>query len=146
MGTTYAEMYVHLVWTTSGRAPVIAADVERPLYAAMAEKCREFRCPPLAIGGMADHVHLLVALAPTIAVATLVKEIKGSSAHLISHRLAPDAVFRWQPGYGAFTLRKADMSTVRRYVLSQKEHHGKQTICAEWEQIDDANPRKQAMT
>jgi len=142
MSATYVDMVVHLVWGTFGRAPTISENIEKPLYAAMAEKCRELRCPPLAIGGVADHVHLLVALSPTIAVATLVKELKGASAHLITHRLTPDTLFRWQTGYGVFTLRKSDTPTVRRYVLDQKEHHDKDTICAEWEQFDAIHSHK----
>jgi len=146
MSATYVEMYVHLVWGTFGRAATISASIEKPLYAAMADKCRELRCPPLAIGGLADHVHLLVALSPTIAVATLVKDLKGSSAHLITHRLTPDTLFRWQTGYGAFTLRKSDTPTVRRYVLDQKEHHDKGTIRAALEQFDAGHSHKERTT
>ena len=98
MSAPFADLFVHLVWSTFGRAPWISERLEKPLYAAIADKCRELRCPPLAIGGIADHVHLLIALSPTIAIAKLVKEVKGSSAHLVTHRLSPDAVFRWQGG------------------------------------------------
>jgi putative transposase len=146
MGATYADMFLHLVWGTFARAPSISESIEGALYAAMAEKCRELRCPPLAIGGVTDHVHLLVALSPTVAVATLVKEIKGASAHLVTHRLAPGTVFRWQTGYGAFTLRKSDTPTVRRYVLDQKKHHGRDTTCSEWEQFEDDHLHKVKMT
>jgi REP element-mobilizing transposase RayT len=144
MSATYADLFVHWVWGTFARAPTLSASIEGPLYAAMAEKCRELRCPPIAIGGMADHLHVLLALSPTIAVATLVKEIKGASAHLITHRLAPDTLFRWQTGYGAFTLRKSDTPTVRRYVLNQKEHHEKKTTNTEWEHFDAIASHKQA--
>ena len=98
MSAAYADLFVHSVWGTFARTSVVSASIERPLYAAIAEKCRELRCAPLAIGGMTDHIHLLAALSPTVAVATLVKEIKGASAHLVTHRLAPDTVFRWQTG------------------------------------------------
>ena len=136
MSAAYADLFVHLIWATFGRAAWISESIEKPLYAAMADKGRELRCPPLAIGGIADHVHLLVALSPAVAVATLVKEIKGASAHLITHRLAPDAIFRWQTGYGAFSLRKDDTSTVRRYILHQKEHHASKTLRPEWERFE----------
>ena len=139
MSATFGDLYVHLVWSTFGRAPWISERIEKPLYAAIAEKCRELRCPPLTIGGIADHVHLLIALSPAIAIATLVKEVKGSSAHLVTHRLSPDTVFRWQGGYGAFTLRKEDTPTVRRYILHQKTHHDTNTLCSEWEPSDAAD-------
>ena len=139
MSATFADLYVHLVWATFGRAPWISERIEKPLYAAIAGKCRELRCPPLAIGGMADHVHLLIALSPAIAIATLVKEVKGSSAHLVTHRLSPDTTFRWQGGYGAFTLRKEDMPAVRSYILHQKTHHDTNRLSLEWEPADAAD-------
>lgn len=145
MSARYSDLFVHLVWGTFARAPTLSASIEGPLYAAMASRCRELRCLPLAIGGMTDHVHLLIALSPTIAIANLVKEIKGSSAHLVTHRLAPGAVFRWQSGYGAFTLRKSDMPTVRRYVLHQKEHHKSKTIHGEWEPFDAVSSHMQSI-
>ena len=145
MSATYADLFVPLVWGTYARTPTISASIERPLYGTIAEKCRELRCPPLAIGGMADHVHLLIALSPAVAVATLVKEIKGASAHLVTHRLAPDSVFRWQTGYGAFPLRKSDMPTVRHDVLHQKEHHERKAINAEWEPSDATSCHRQSM-
>lgn len=143
MSSTFADLYVHLVWTTFRRSPWISEHLEKPLYAAMAEKCRELRCPPLAIGGVAGHVHLLVALSPSIAIAKLVKEVKGSSAHLVTHRLSPDTAFQWQGGYGAFTLRKDDAPAVRRYILHQKTHHDKKTIALEWEPFDAADVHEQ---
>jgi REP element-mobilizing transposase RayT len=86
---------------------------------------------------MPDHVHLLVALAPTVSVARLVQQLKGSSAHFVAHILTPDAPFRWQGGYGAFTLRKADAPIVRRYVLGQKEHHAKRSLQPDWELTEE---------
>ena len=136
MSATFADLYVHVVWSTFGRAPWISEGIEKPLYAAMADKCRELRCPPLAIGGMPDHVHLLIGLSPAIAIATLVKEVKGSAAHLVTHRLSPDTPFRWQGGYGAFTLRKEDTSVVRRYILHQKAHHSTNALTHPWEPFD----------
>ncbi|MBK9263282.1 MAG: IS200/IS605 family transposase [Polyangiaceae bacterium] len=133
MSKTFTELFVHVVWGTFRRTPWIAESVEKPLYAAMSEKCREIGCVPMALGGTSDHVHMLAALTPTMAVATFVKEIKGASAYIISHGLLPNTGFRWQEGYGAFTLRKTDLPTVRNYVLQQKEHHGVHTIAPAWE-------------
>lgn len=59
-----------------------------------AEKCRQLKCLPLEIGGVADHV--LTRLHPTVAVAELVKEIKGASSHLVTHQVLPGEFFKWQ--------------------------------------------------
>jgi putative transposase len=97
--------------------------VEEALHAAMTAKCRALGCPPIAVGGVEDHVHLLVSLDPAMNVAKLVKDVKGSSSHLMTHGLAQGSQFRWQSGYGAFSLRHDDVPTVRRYIAQQKEHH-----------------------
>src|SRR4051794_16308815 len=96
VSASYADLFVHLVWATAGRKPWIFASVEGALFAAITAKCRALRCPPIAVGGVADHVHLLVALSPAVAVATLMREVKGGTSHLMTHDLLPGTEFRWQ--------------------------------------------------
>jgi REP element-mobilizing transposase RayT len=107
--------------------------MESRLYAAIAKKCRKFKCVPLAIGGLEDHVHSLVRLHTTVAIATLVKEVKGSSSHLVTHEIAPGEFFKWQGSYGAFTLRKSEVPEVQAYIENQKEHHAEGTVWDVWE-------------
>ena len=82
MRSPYTQLYLHIVWATWDRLPLITETIKPRLNAAIAEKCRELKCVPLAVGGIADHVHLLVRLHTTVAVATLAKEVKGASSHL----------------------------------------------------------------
>ncbi len=83
MRSPYTQLYLHIVWATWDWLPLITEQVRPRLYAAIAGKCRELKCVPLAIGGIADHVHLLVRLHTTVAVATLAKEVKGASGHIL---------------------------------------------------------------
>ena len=83
MCAPYIQRYLHLVWVTWDRLPLIDDEIRGRLHAAIAEKCRELECVPLAIGGVAEHVHLLVRLHSTVAVITLVKETKRSSSHMV---------------------------------------------------------------
>ncbi len=117
------RLYVHIVWATWDRIPLITPDLEAAIYAVIANKYQQLQCLPIAIGGIEDHVHLLVRLHPSASVSTLVKEVKGASSHLVITMLMPGHGFRWQGGYGAFTLAPPDTKRVRSYVLSQKEHH-----------------------
>ena len=130
----YTQLYLHMVWATWDRLPLITGIIEPRLYASIAEKCRELKCVPLAIGGTADHVHLLVRLHTTVAVADLVKGVKGSSSHLVTHEITPGEFFKWQGSYGAFTLRKEDIPKVKAYVEAQKEHHAVGNVWEKWEQ------------
>jgi REP element-mobilizing transposase RayT len=78
-----------------------------------------------------DHVHLLVRLHPSIAVARLMAEVKGFSSHAVTSR------FRWQRGYGAFSVSFDDLPAVESYIRNQKRHHELQAIEPELEPIDD---------
>jgi len=79
---------------------------------------------------------LLVRLPTTLAVATLLKEAKGASPHLVTHEITPDKFFKWQGAYGAFTLAKADVPRVTDYIRNQKAHHAAQTVWADWERCE----------
>ncbi|HZQ08291.1 MAG TPA: IS200/IS605 family transposase [Anaerolineae bacterium] len=136
MREPFTQLYLHLVWTTWDRAPLVTPSVEKRLYGTILDKCRELKCLPIRIGGIEDHVHLLVRLHTTIAVATLVKEVKGSSSHLMTHEITPGEFFKWQGAYGAFTLRRDDVPVVKDYILNQKEHHGSGTVREEWEKSE----------
>lgn len=135
MRAPYTQLYVHLVWATWDRLPLITDQIEDRVYAAIAEKCRQLKCVPLEIGGIADHVHVLTRLHPTVAVAELVKEIKGASSHLVTHQILPGEFFKWQGAYGAFTLRKEDVPQVKAYIENQKQHHAEQRLQEDWEQM-----------
>jgi putative transposase len=132
----YVVLYVHLVWATWDRLPLITPELEPRLYGFIPKKCSELRCRALAAGGAADHVHVLAELHPTVAVATLVKEIKGASAHLITQEVAGTVSFRWQRGYGAFTLRRDDIDRIADYVRNQKRHHAASALLSDLERID----------
>jgi REP element-mobilizing transposase RayT len=136
MREPFTQLYLHMVWATWDRLPLIIPAIRPRLYAAVAEKCREFKSVPLAIGGISDHAHLLVRFHPTVAVATLAKEVKGSSSHLVTHEIRPGSFFKWQGGYGAFTVRKEDVPIVQAYIEGQEQHHRSGNLWMPWEQTN----------
>lgn len=134
MRAPFTQLYIHCVWATWDRRPLVTSTVEQAVYASILDKCGELHAHPLAIGGMPDHVHLLVRLPTTLAVSRLLKEVKGTTSHLVTHVLKPGEFFKWQGGYGAFTLGKDQASAVRSYIERQREHHADRTVLMEWEQ------------
>jgi REP element-mobilizing transposase RayT len=134
---SYSELYVHLVWSTYARNHLIGPLFEADLWAAIGEKCRDAGGVPVQIGGMPDHVHVLLSYGPALAVSRLVWELKGASSHHMAHRIAPGRPFRWQEGYGAFSVRKADAGTVASYIRNQRAHHTARTIDPAWERSGD---------
>ena len=129
-GSCHRELYVHLVWATRQRAKVIPKRFEGTLWAAIADEARRCGCGCLAVGGMPDHIHALIELSPVYSVAEVVKQIKGSTSHLMTRKFHP---LRWQEGYGAFTLRKREVPDVVRYIVNQPAHHRDRTTCPTWE-------------
>lgn len=136
MREPFAQLYLHCVWSTWDRLPLITPQVDRRLYGAIIAKCRELKCIPIRIGGGQDHLHLLVRLPTTLAVATLVKEVKGSSSHLMTHEINPGEFFKWQGAHGAFTLRYDDVPAIKQYIINQKVHHASNTVRPEWEKSE----------
>ena len=123
MREPWTELYLHLVWATWDRLPLIKAPLVQPVYACIQEECRKLKCESIAIGGIEDHVHLLARVHPTVCASDLVKQVKGSSSHLVTHRLPSGEPFKWQGAYGAFSVSKSDVLTIRRYILNQEQHH-----------------------
>jgi putative transposase len=98
MRSPFTQLYLHFVWATWDRLPLITPLNERSIYSSILTKCRELKCHVLAIGGTSDHVHLLIRFPTTITVADLVKEVKGASSHLVTHQIAMGEFFKWQWG------------------------------------------------
>ena len=121
-------LYVHLVWCTWQRQPLLTGETEHALHRALGAECVALEGEPVALGGMPDHVHLLTRLPATLSVAALVKRLKGASAHLMTHQLAPEAFFKWQPGYGAVTVSPRHLAQIATYIARQRDHHASNTL------------------
>jgi REP element-mobilizing transposase RayT len=119
--------------------PLLTPAIEPHIRACILAKCQELKCVPIKLGGIEDHVHLLIRLHTTVAVATLLKEVKGSSSHLVTHEITPGQFFKWQGAYGAFTIAKEAVPRVIEYIERQREHHMAQTFLPEWEQTETDN-------
>ena len=87
---------------------------------------------PIEVGGVSDHVHLLVSIPPTLTVAKAVQLIKGGSSHGIKDTFPNISGFSWQDGYGAFTVSESQLDTVAEYVRNQAEHHRTKTFAEEY--------------
>ncbi|MBI5515038.1 MAG: IS200/IS605 family transposase [Deltaproteobacteria bacterium] len=128
MRRTYVSLYVHAVWSTEHRAALLEEVWEAHLYATMGARCVDLGACPIAIGGVADHVHVLARLPATLAPSRLVGDLKGETSHLIRHRLKPGCDFHWQRGYGVFSVSARGTDFVREYVLTQRHHHAVGTL------------------
>ena len=133
MRRNYLAVFVHLVWATWDRLPLLTDDLTQDIHRVISAKCEELGAVVVAIGGVEDHLHLLVELPATVTIADLVGQVKGVSAHLVTHQLAPGQFFKWQGAYAAFSVSPGAVTRVRAYIVHQREHHTVGTLRAEWE-------------
>jgi putative transposase len=137
------RLYYHLVWATRDRAHLIRPEIEDHLYAYMVYKAGELGVYVYAINGWYDHSHLVVSVPPRLALAEVVKRLKGASSHHMNHALKLDEPFAWQRGYGALSLGERQRAQAEAYVLEQKSHHGQQTANAwleRYTELDEGPP------
>ena len=133
----YMQLYIHCVWATWDRLPLLTPAVQPRVYGAIRAKCENLGCTVIALGGIDDHVHLLARIVPTISPARLIGEVKGASSHLVTHVVQPDGFFKWQGSYGVFTVSKRSVPQVKEYVMNQAMHHAHATLIKELEYCSD---------
>ncbi|HET9183261.1 MAG TPA: IS200/IS605 family transposase [Candidatus Angelobacter sp.] len=126
---TFASI-LHYVFSTKNREPLIAPEMESRLWAYMGGIARTNEIKPLAIGGMPDHVHVLLSLHPSVAVDKAVQLIKSGSSKWMHDQ--GHGYFAWQTGYGAFSIGMSQMNATVRYIANQKKHHAKKSFAEEW--------------
>lgn len=127
MPQSLSAVYLHLVFSTKNRAPFFRdVALRTALHTQLAAISKTLDCPPVLINGVEDHVHILARFGRTISQADWVKELKRVS-NLWLHQQDPAAFhdFRWQAGYGVFSVDRANLEGVRQYIASQEEHHRK---------------------
>jgi REP element-mobilizing transposase RayT len=126
MPQSLSAVYIHLVFSTKNRRPLLRDEtIRESLHAQLGAISRSLDCPPLLVGGVEDHIHLLARLARTITQAEWVKEIKRVSDCWIQQRSREYATFEWQGGYATFSVSQSNLDAVKRYIATQEEHHRK---------------------
>jgi REP element-mobilizing transposase RayT len=122
MASTYLSLHYHIVFGTQNRAPLIMAEWLPRLHEYMGGTIRGLGGFPEGIGGVEDHVHLLVSLKATHSLADVMRELKKSSSVWV-HDTLGSKHFAWQEGYAAFTVSASALDAVRRYIANQEQHH-----------------------
>lgn len=137
MRTSKAEVFLHFVWATKMREPLIPTALERELYRVIQAQVRKLGCDTVAVNGTENHVHLLVKYGRNVTLGRLMNQVKGVSSAFMNDRLRGEiSAFRWQPTYGVLGLGANQLEHIRRYVVHQKEHHAHGTTHPLWEETD----------
>ena len=139
MPGTYSQMMLHIVFSTKDREPWITPPVAERLYPYLGGIVRECGGCAYAIGGVEDHVHMLVRCLPSTAVSDLLRTIKSRSSKWLREEFPELDRFAWQEGYSAFTVSKSKEEAVGRYIRTQEEHHKRSDFRAELIRLLDAH-------
>jgi putative transposase len=128
MAGTYTSLDYHIVFSTKDREPWIAPEIEGRVWGYLATVARQHAMTVHKVGGLDDHIHLVAAVPPTLAISRAVQLLKGNSSRWIRQTLPDLDVFRWQDGYGAFTVSTSVLPATIAYVERQRAAHEKQTF------------------
>ena len=123
MPQSLIKLYIHIVFSTKNREPLITPGIEEKLHRYLAGICHELECHPVQIGGYTDHVHILCMLSKKITLMKLVEELKSHSSKWIKTQNAGLKNFYWQNGYGTFSVNPTEIDRAQQYIENQHEHH-----------------------
>ena len=135
MSQSLSKLYVHLVFSTKHREPLLLAPVRDRVHAYLATVLKNQDSPAVKVGGTSDHVHALFRLSKNRALAEIVEEIKTSSSKWVKTQGQAFANFYWQSGYGGFSVSPAEVESVTEYVEQQEEHHRVVTFEEEYRKL-----------
>lgn len=132
MANTYTSLHYHIVFSTKNRQAWIHQDIEQRVWKYVGGIIGENDMKPIQVGGIEDHLHVLLGAPPAMAVSKAVQLLKGGSSKWIHVTLPSLAEFGWQDGYGAFSVSRSNLDTVRTYIVNQRQHHQRTTFQDEY--------------
>ena len=130
---SFVSCLLHCVFATKERRPLILPGLQTRLWPYLGGIARESNLKALAIGGVPDHVHILLSQPATLSVAKSIQLLKGNSSKWIHDNFKEHRDFEWQEGYGAFSIGISGIKATTKYIQNQSDHHRKLTFRDELE-------------
>lgn len=132
MPQSLSFVLIHVIFSTKNRDKLLVAPVREELHAYLATVARNLGCEAYRVGGVEDHVHCAIRLSRTISIAELMEKLKTSSSQWLKEQSPRLKKFRWQRGYGCFSVGPADLDALCLYIDNQEEHHKTRTFQEEF--------------
>jgi putative transposase len=143
----YHRLYLHIVWTTRDRAPLIDLGLATFLCRFLRSVARKERAYILEIGMVQTHIHLLARVHPTVNASRLVQRLKALSSTVANkeHQSDGGIPVYWAKGYAVKTVDPESLDRIRTYLRNQPRHHPKESISG-WPgdtdaEFDSSSPR-----
>jgi putative transposase len=125
---SFVSCYLHVVFATKERRPWIAPEIAERLWPYLGGIARENKMKAIKVGGVEDHMHILLSIPSTIAISKAVQVLKGNSSKWIHETFPKHQSFAWQEGYGAFSIGISGIDDTVAYIENQAEHHRKRSF------------------
>jgi|AntRauTorcE11898_2_1112593.scaffolds.fasta_scaffold08887_2 REP element-mobilizing transposase RayT len=123
MPKTYSSIWIHVVWTTKNRHPLLRKRFRVDLCTYIRRNAMEKGIIVDMINGVEEHLHALVRFLPSQSISNAVKQIKGASSRWLNKNEFLDVKFSWQQGFGALSVSPSEINKIRNYIKKQEEHH-----------------------
>lgn len=130
---SYVKSWIHAVWGTKDRSPVLSKDIRLKLFPHMKENAKAKGMYIDFINGYFEHVHCLMLVNADMSIAKSIQLIKGESSHWINQQKLLPSKFEWADDYFAASVSESAIDKVREYIKNQEEHHKKVTFTEEYE-------------
>jgi REP element-mobilizing transposase RayT len=134
-GMSYVSAYFHCVFSTKDRRPLIRPELRGRLWPFLGGIAHQNKMKTLEIGGVEDHIHMLLSLPATLPVAKAMQLMKGGSSKWIHETFSDQWRFAWQEEYGAFSVSVSQLDKTIAYIRSQPEHHRRMTFQEEFQAL-----------
>jgi putative transposase len=129
---SYVSSFHHLVFSTKERRPLITPALQARLWPFMGGIARQNKMTAVQVGGVEDHVHLLLSLPATMSIAKAAQLIKGGSSKWVHDTFPEHRTFNWQEKYGSFSVSASKVDEIDRYIRNQPAHHRKMSFQEEF--------------
>ena len=133
MPHSFNKIWIHAIWATKERLPLIHSAAESKIYPFFVDQLVAQGCQVKIINGMPDHIHCLFLLSPQKSIVDVIKQVKGSSSHFVNQSNLIHKKFAWQTGYAAYSVSESVIERVNQYIINQKLHHQKRSFQEEYQ-------------
>lgn len=137
MAHTHTNLLFHIVFSTQSHLPLITADIKVELFAYLGGLVKELKGKAIIVNGVADHIHMLILLPPSVSVSDAMRFVKANSSRWVKERFGKK--FAWQKGFGAFSVSRSAVDAVVKYIQDQEQHHKKFDLKTEFVSLLDKN-------
>lgn len=139
MPKTLNRVWVHAVWSTKYREPLIKRYFRGELNSFIKQQGVNWGIQIDTVNSMPEHIHLLMKIPTTLNISEVLKLIKGASSKWVNDLYFPSQQFKWQEGYGVFSVSPKDLSMIRNYIYNQEVHHAKRSYQEEIKTLSKAD-------